>query len=139
MGISYGLRISPRSAPRARGRRALGLKRHSCPFSAGSPSVVFARINRAHRILQAPFGSRRQIREVSEERAGPRSTCSRAPEGSSEKVKTYAVVFTPEAEEELAEIYRYIEENASAEIALRYTGEIVEHCESRTDDCVSSS
>jgi toxin ParE1/3/4 len=45
-------------------------------------------------------------------------------------VKTYSVVFTPEAEEQLVELYRYIEENASAEIALGYTGAVVEHCES---------
>jgi plasmid stabilization system protein ParE len=45
-------------------------------------------------------------------------------------VKTYGVVFTPEAEEQLVELYRYIEENASAEIALRYTSAVVEHCES---------
>lgn len=45
-------------------------------------------------------------------------------------MKTYSVVFTPEAEEQLVELYRYIEENASAEIALRYTSAIVERCES---------
>jgi len=28
-------------------------------------------------------------------------------------VKTYSVVFTPEAEEQLVNLYRYIEENAS--------------------------
>jgi plasmid stabilization system protein ParE len=44
-------------------------------------------------------------------------------------VKTYNVVFAPEAEEQLIELYRYIEENASAEIALRYTGAVVERCE----------
>ena len=31
------------------------------------------------------------------------------------------VVFAPEAEEQLAELYRYIAENATAEVALRYT------------------
>jgi toxin ParE1/3/4 len=45
-------------------------------------------------------------------------------------VKTYAVVFTPEAEEQLVKLFSYIEENASAEIALRYTDAVVEHCES---------
>jgi hypothetical protein len=29
-------------------------------------------------------------------------------------MKRYEVVFTPEAEEQLAELYRYIEENATA-------------------------
>jgi len=42
---------------------------------------------------------------------------------------TYTVVFTPEAEEQLAALYRYIEEKASPEIALRYTSAIVDHCE----------
>ena len=45
-------------------------------------------------------------------------------------MKTYTVVFTPEAEEQLVTLYCYIEENASAEIALRYTSAVVEHCES---------
>jgi toxin ParE1/3/4 len=44
-------------------------------------------------------------------------------------VKTYSVVFTPEAEEQLAELYRYIKDEASPEIALRYTSAIVAHCE----------
>jgi plasmid stabilization system protein ParE len=38
------------------------------------------------------------------------------------------VVFTPEAEEQLAELYRYIEENASPEVALHYTSAVVEYC-----------
>lgn len=42
---------------------------------------------------------------------------------------TYTVVFTPEAEEQLAELYRYIEKEASPEIALRYTNAILAHCE----------
>jgi hypothetical protein len=33
-------------------------------------------------------------------------------------VTRYEVVFTPEAEEQLAELYRYIEENATAAVAL---------------------
>ncbi|MDA8349263.1 MAG: type II toxin-antitoxin system RelE/ParE family toxin [Pseudomonadota bacterium] len=44
-------------------------------------------------------------------------------------MKTYRVVFTPEAEEQLAELYRYIAENASAEIAFRYTDAVVGFCE----------
>jgi toxin ParE1/3/4 len=44
-------------------------------------------------------------------------------------VKRYEVVFTPEAEEQLAELYRYIEENATADVALRYTTAVVEYCE----------
>jgi toxin ParE1/3/4 len=39
------------------------------------------------------------------------------------------VVFAPEAEEQLAELYRYIEENATAEVALRYTSAVVAYCE----------
>ena len=45
-------------------------------------------------------------------------------------MKTHTVVFTPEAEEQLVKLYRYIEENASAGVALRYTNAVVEHCES---------
>ena len=44
-------------------------------------------------------------------------------------MKTHSVVFTPEAEEQLAELYRYIADNASAEIAFRYTDAVVEFCE----------
>lgn len=45
-------------------------------------------------------------------------------------MKTYIVLFTPDAEEQLVNLYSYIEKNASAEIALRYTNAVVEHCES---------
>ena len=41
----------------------------------------------------------------------------------------YTVVFTPEAEEQLAAIYRYIAAKASPETAERYTGAIVSYCE----------
>jgi toxin ParE1/3/4 len=41
----------------------------------------------------------------------------------------YTVVFTPEAEDQLAALYRYIEGEASPTIALRYTSAIVAHCE----------
>jgi toxin ParE1/3/4 len=41
----------------------------------------------------------------------------------------YPVVFTPEAEEQLAALYRYIAIAASPEIALRYAGAIVTYCE----------
>ena len=44
-------------------------------------------------------------------------------------MKDYAIVFTPEAEEQLAELYRYITEKATAETALRYTTAIVDYCE----------
>jgi toxin ParE1/3/4 len=44
-------------------------------------------------------------------------------------MKRYEVVFTPEAEEQLAELYRYIEGNATADVALRYTTVVVEYCE----------
>ena len=42
----------------------------------------------------------------------------------------YRVIFTPEAEEQLAVLYRYIAEAASPEIAARYTEAIVSYCES---------
>lgn len=40
-----------------------------------------------------------------------------------------SVVFTPEAEEQLAALYRYIATAASPVIAERYTSAIVTHCE----------
>jgi toxin ParE1/3/4 len=43
-------------------------------------------------------------------------------------MKRDGVVFTPEAEEQLAELYRYIEESASPEVALHYTTRVVEYC-----------
>ena len=44
-------------------------------------------------------------------------------------MKSYSVVFTPEAEEQLAELYRHIADNASPEIAERYTGAVITFCE----------
>jgi plasmid stabilization system protein ParE len=41
----------------------------------------------------------------------------------------YTVVFTPEAGEQLVELYRYIAQAASPEIAQRYTDAIVTYCE----------
>jgi plasmid stabilization system protein ParE len=41
----------------------------------------------------------------------------------------YSVVFTPEAEEQLAELYRYIAGSSSPETAARYTDGIVTYCE----------
>ena len=45
----------------------------------------------------------------------------------------YRVVFTPEAEEQLAVLYGYIAAAASTDIALRYTEAIVIYCESLCD------
>lgn len=45
-------------------------------------------------------------------------------------MKKYSVIFTPEAEEQLAELYAYIAGRASADIALRYTTAIVDYCSS---------
>ena len=42
----------------------------------------------------------------------------------------YTVVFSPEAEEQLAALYGYIATAASPDIALRYTEAIVSYCES---------
>jgi len=41
----------------------------------------------------------------------------------------YTVVFTPEAEEQLVELYRFIAGSSSPEIAERYTDGIVTYCE----------
>jgi plasmid stabilization system protein ParE len=43
---------------------------------------------------------------------------------------SYRVIFTPEAEEQLTALYRYIAEAASPDIAARYTEAIVSYCES---------
>lgn len=42
----------------------------------------------------------------------------------------YRVVFSPEAQEQLAELYRYIAVAASHNVAARYTEAIVSYCES---------
>jgi toxin ParE1/3/4 len=44
-------------------------------------------------------------------------------------VKTYTVVFAPEAEAQLADLYHYIAKEASPKIAFEYTSAIIEHCE----------
>jgi toxin ParE1/3/4 len=44
-------------------------------------------------------------------------------------VKTYGVVFAPEAEDDLAELYDYIAEHGSPTVAARYTEAIIEYCE----------
>ena len=41
----------------------------------------------------------------------------------------YRVVFTPEAEEQLADLYSYIAFKAAPAIAEKYTGSIVTYCE----------
>lgn len=41
----------------------------------------------------------------------------------------YAVVFAPEAEDQLAELYHYIAAHASSDTAARYTNAIVTYCE----------
>jgi plasmid stabilization system protein ParE len=42
---------------------------------------------------------------------------------------SYSVVFTPEAEEQLVELYRYIANDASPAVAEKFTSAIVEFCE----------
>ncbi len=44
----------------------------------------------------------------------------------------YSLVFSPEAEEQLAAIYRYIAMAVSPQIAERYTNAIVSYCEGLT-------
>ena len=44
-------------------------------------------------------------------------------------MKTHTVVFTPEAEDQLAELYAYIALKAAPEIAFRYTGALISYCE----------
>ena len=42
---------------------------------------------------------------------------------------TFSVVFTPEAEEQILELYRYVAAAGSPEVAARYTEAIVAFCE----------
>ena len=44
-------------------------------------------------------------------------------------MKPHVVAFTPEAEEQLAELYRYIAENANSDVALPDTNAVIEYCE----------
>ena len=44
-------------------------------------------------------------------------------------MRQYAVVFTPEAQEQLLALYRYVATAASPEIAERYTNAIITHCD----------
>lgn len=44
-------------------------------------------------------------------------------------MKTYTVVFAPEAEDDLVELYEYVAEHGSPTIAARYTEALVEYCE----------
>jgi hypothetical protein len=44
-------------------------------------------------------------------------------------VKTYMVVFAPEAAEQLAQLYRYIADHGSPEVSLGYVSAIIEYCE----------
>jgi len=48
-------------------------------------------------------------------------------------VNKYDVIFTPEAQEHLAALYRYVAAAASPKIAERYTSAIVAYCESLQD------
>jgi plasmid stabilization system protein ParE len=43
---------------------------------------------------------------------------------------SYRVVFSPEAQEQLTELFRYIAKAASPDIAVQYTEAIVSYCES---------
>jgi plasmid stabilization system protein ParE len=45
----------------------------------------------------------------------------------------YRVVFSPEAEDQLAALYKYIATAASHDIAVRYTEAIIRYCESLRD------
>ena len=48
-------------------------------------------------------------------------------------MKTCKVIFSPEAEEQLAALYRYIAVKASPNIAERYADAIVTYCEGLTN------
>jgi plasmid stabilization system protein ParE len=46
---------------------------------------------------------------------------------------TRTIVFAPEAEAQLVRLYRYIAREASAEIARRFTDDIISHCETLSE------
>lgn len=48
-------------------------------------------------------------------------------------MNTYTVIFTPEAEEQLAELYNYIQERVSSNTAMHYTTAIVDYCAAMKD------
>ena len=52
---------------------------------------------------------------------------------------SFRVVFTPEAEDELAALCGYIAAEASPDIALRYTDAIVSYCRESADISVPRS
>jgi plasmid stabilization system protein ParE len=43
---------------------------------------------------------------------------------------SHTIVFSPEAQEQLARLYRYIAAAASPDVAARYTEAIISYCES---------
>jgi len=45
-------------------------------------------------------------------------------------VRSYSVVFAPEAEDSLVSLYQYIAERTSPSVAERYTDAVVTYCES---------
>lgn len=45
----------------------------------------------------------------------------------------YTVVFSPEAEEQLVELYRYVAQANSPEVAAEFTDAIIAHCEKLKD------
>jgi toxin ParE1/3/4 len=47
-------------------------------------------------------------------------------------LKAYTVIFSPEAEEQLASLYRYLAVEASPKVAEKYTNAIVTYCEGLT-------
>ena len=44
-------------------------------------------------------------------------------------MKRYTVEFTPESEDQLAELYRYIATQTSPEVAYEYTKAVIAFCE----------
>lgn len=50
---------------------------------------------------------------------------------------SYKVIFTPEAEAQLIQLYGYIATAESPEVAARYTNSIVTYCESLADPSTS--
>ncbi len=78
----------------------------------GSGELLRAEAAPAYDALQADPSRGRSVDDV-------RAALAAETQGSHRKIMTYTVIFTPEAQDQLVSLYRYIAKKASAEIATR--------------------
>ena len=70
-----------------------------------------------------------RCRQGGHREAGPGVRGRRAQKGYVQGVKSHTVGFTPESEDQLAELYNYIATQASPEVAYEYTEAVIAFCE----------